>query len=307
MDLSWKLTFFKEEMGRKNSKLIFYVLSLVFFMLSNSVETHFWHVSALLNLKLLHDVLSHWNPFQAPSWVDKQHTTEGRSPKLGNYLWNRRHSFKVSRKIISKKYPPPNLYFPSTTEGRRETENERERERERESVCVCVCVNRQMLALDRFAIYRAWRDCKMITVGRKMGARALYTYPPVAQVYCDLEKSWTFVKETEIAAMILAPHFFFVTLDPLNRRCGRRRFPVSCFLCTLSMILSVCLLVLVSRSLLSKETAEGKEFCGDRQREREKRMADEHAWSSAIEKKDFFMQPMGRFSMHSKCLDLFFF
>jgi hypothetical protein len=147
----------------------------------------------------------------------------------------------------------------------------------------------------------------MITVGRKMGARALYTYPPVAQVYCDLEKSWTFVKETEIAAMILAPHFFFVTLDPLNRRCGRRRFPVSCFLCTLSMILSVCLLVLVSRSLLSKETAEGKEFCGDRQREREKRMADEHAWSSAIEKKDFFMQPMGRFSMHSKCLDLFFF
>jgi hypothetical protein len=47
-------------------------------------------------------------------------------------------------------------------------------------------------------------------------------------VYCDLEKSWTFVKETEIAAMILAPDFFFVTLDPLK---------VSCFLCTLSMIL----------------------------------------------------------------------
>ncbi len=61
-----------------------------------------------------------------------------------------------------------------------------------------------MLALDRFA--RAWRDRKMITALRKMGARALYTYPRLAQVYCGLEKSWTFVKETEIAAMILAPH-----------------------------------------------------------------------------------------------------
>jgi hypothetical protein len=66
------------------------------------------------------------------------------------------------------------------------------------------------------------------------------------------------------------------------------------------MILSLCLLVLVSKSFLSKETAEGKEYCGDRQREREKKMADEHPWRSAI------VQPMGRLSMHAKCLDLFF-
>jgi hypothetical protein len=50
----------------------------------------------------------------------------------------------------------------------------------------------------------------MITVLRKMGARAVYTYPRVVHVYCDLEKSWTFVKETEIAAMILAQHFFLL-------------------------------------------------------------------------------------------------
>jgi hypothetical protein len=48
----------------------------------------------------------------------------------------------------------------------------------------------------------------MITVLRKMGARAVYTYPRVVHVYCDLEKSWTFVKETDIAAMILLQHFF---------------------------------------------------------------------------------------------------
>jgi hypothetical protein len=99
------------------------------------------------------------------------------------------------------------------------------------------------------------------------------------------------VKETEIAAMIHAPHFFCYSGS--NEHLKVRSKKVFCFLCTCSMILALCVLVLVSRSLSSKETAEGKEFYSDRQR------AKYFIWcrtrvGEGNRKTGLFMEPMGR-------------
>ncbi len=106
---------------------------------TNPLKAIFWHVSALLNLKilLLHALSLGLKPnwFQAASWVDTQHTTDGIIPKLGNYLCNQCHSFWVPKNHWKKKKKKPTSNFIFAEHNRRPSrEREREGPRYRESL-----------------------------------------------------------------------------------------------------------------------------------------------------------------------------